>query len=276
MPDYFSDYTNFNGDTLSDLAEGWDEFKRPPSQALAGRKFSLFLDDGTQLDYEVVDGGTLRVASGGLVAEEESYEAHEEAPGAFILGHHISGAELPSYRYLILDLEAHRAVVFTAVITDQTGARGETSIAIAQAGIDTAHFEPMPEADDLIGQRTVWAYSHKHLFEHIYLNRNTFIWSCIRGAEVNQAYAEKGVYFRVRPGVYVLYWKQAKWALENIGLMNFNEWHLTLAGYAWDAAKGVVYSGMDNGYGGLLNITSYDRDAAIERGRKAFESFGRI
>lgn len=275
MPDYFSDYTNFNGDTLSDLADGWDEFKRPPSEALAGKKFSLFLDDGAQLDYEFVDGVSLRVAPTGDAAIEVSYEAHEEAPGAFIVGHAVSSAEQPSFRYLILDFEGNRALVFSAAITDQTGVRGETSIAIAQAGIDTESYDPMPEADDLLGQRTVWAYSHKHLFEHIYLNRNTFIWSCIRGAEVNQAYAEMAVYFRVRPGVYVLYWRQAKWALENIGLMNFNEWHLTLAGYAWDAVKKSEYSGMDNGYGQLLNVTSYDHDAVIENGRRAFEEFDR-
>ena len=181
MTDYFSGYTNFNGDTLSDLAEGWDEFKRPPSDALTGRAFSLFVDDGTQLDYVFVDEKTLRVAQVDQSPREETYEAHEEAPGAFIVGHHVSDAELPSYRYLILDLEAGRALIFLAAVTDQTGTRGQTSIAIAHAGIDTTSFEPMPEADDLIGQRTVWAYSHKHLFEHIYLNRNTFIWSCIRG-----------------------------------------------------------------------------------------------
>lgn len=274
MPDYFSDYTNFNGDTLSDLADGWDEFKRPPSDALTGKEFTLFLDDGTQLDYAFLGRDSLRVAADGHAAAVESYEAHEEAPGAFIVGHQVSTADQPSYRYLILDFEGNRAIVFLATITDQTGPRGDTSIAIAQAGIDTESYEPVPEADDLLGQRTVWAYSHKHLFEHIYLNRNTFIWSCIRGAEVNQAYAEKAVYFRIRPGVYVLYWKQAKWALENIGLMNFNEWHLTLAGYAWDAAKKTEYWGMDNGYGQLLNVTSYDHDAVIENGRRAFEAFG--
>ncbi|MEO7351752.1 MAG: MoaF N-terminal domain-containing protein, partial [Marmoricola sp.] len=178
---------------LSEMADGFDEYRPPLSDALVGQRIELScvlvgVDNSEHtLTHEFTEGElTWSVTNDeGVRSGRTEYEAFEMQPGLFFLHYRRPEADHPVVVTAAFDLstgqvtgavgelglgsEPHlaRQSWFQGQVVDSTASRAD------------AH----PHTDELIGRRVRYAYSGDDVYDHVYLNGQLFTWFCASGAE---------------------------------------------------------------------------------------------
>lgn len=237
---------------LSEMAEGFDEYRPPLSSALTGQRIELTCQSPERpgsthtlvhefgestLEWSVEDAdGTRRGTS--------SYELFEMQPGLFFL----------HYRRVEDD---HPVVVTMALDTangQATGAVGELGLApnphlarqqwfqggVAGAAETAAHERTL----ELIGHRIRYAYSRDDVYDHVYLNENLFTWLCVGGTELGVGDTDSSTYWKLRDQTYLFSWLE-----KNVGVEG-----MVLIDLAALRTVGIQF-GLDQATGDLVNIT---------------------
>ncbi len=65
---------------------------------------------------------------------------------------------------------------------------------------------PFARSDELIGLHNRYVYSPHETYDHVYLNRNCYLWHCIRGAERGLADVDHCQTYRITDGLYLFLW----------------------------------------------------------------------
>lgn len=238
---------------LSEMAEGFDEYRPPLSSRLDGQRIELtcrtpdqpgsahtliheFGDD--TLDWTVEDGAATRRGT-------SPYELFEMQPDLFFL--HYRRVE-----------EDHPVVVTMALDTvngQATGAVGELGLEpnphlarqqwfqghiVGSGSADGAHERTL----ELIGHRIRYAYSRDDVYDHVYLNENLFTWVCIGGAELGVGDTDSSTYWKLREQTYLFSWLE-----KNVGVEG-----MVLIDLAALRTVGIQF-GLDQATGDLVNIT---------------------
>ena len=200
---------------LDGLAPGFDASKAEPTDALAGRTFTLTDDRGTRIvhafgegtvawEYTPGEGDPIEAASHTDACEivevdEDLYYAqfhHEHLPDEAVS--------------LFLDLRSGRAL--SVISTLREPAPGRTAVQHVFVPARIAELEPHGEAPaptiELIGRRVLWVYSSVHAYEHVYLSPHWYTWQCLAGPEQGLADTDENTVWRLRPGIYVFTWRE--------------------------------------------------------------------
>ncbi|PBC46244.1 hypothetical protein CJ179_24360 [Rhodococcus sp. ACS1] len=242
--------------SLSEMADGFDEYRPADSRALDGRELSLnarFVDSGDEFTLtHAFSEGELSWRTGEQ-AGTETYELFEMQPGLFYLHYRRSGEDHPVVVSAALDLT-------TGQVTGAVGELGlgpnphlarqrwfQGQIAGSTATAADAH-EP---TDELIGRRVRYAYSGDDVYDHVYLNENLFTWLCIGGAELGVGDTDSCTYWKLRENTYLFSWLEKNVGVEGMVLVDLNA--LRTVG---------IQFGIDQQSGDLVNITmgSYARE----------------
>ena len=189
----------------TDLADN----RLPSTQALAGEKFDITLDDGSTLAL-ALDAETLawRLRADGETSEggECPYDAVEMRPGLFFLDFVATGAQRSVT--VVLDRGRGRALTFVTDIIDadaEPGLRQEVRTGRV-AGAD-GEYEPIAETRELLGRRLYCEYSPGVAIEHIHLNSQTIGWQWLKTpvAELtNDAGIESAAMWKVGDELFLL------------------------------------------------------------------------
>jgi hypothetical protein len=239
--------------SLSEMADGFDEYRPAYSPALDGRVITLdgrYVDtaehftlthsfQGDELHWTVHD-------THGTTSGVETFELFEMQPGLFYLHYRRSA-------------EAHPVVVSAAVDMTSgqvTGAIGTLGLEPAPhrasqrwfqghidgTGADTAGAHPA--TDELIGRRIRYAYSSDDVYDHVYLNENLFTWLCLGGAELGVGDTDSCTYWKLREKTYLFSWLEKNVGVEGMVLIDLNAYRTV----------GIQF-GIDQPTGDLVDIT---------------------
>ncbi|KAF0960410.1 MoaF C-terminal domain-containing protein [Rhodococcus sp. T7] len=242
--------------SLSEMADGFDEYRPAYSRALDGRELTVnarFVDSGDEFTLTHAFSEAELSWRTGEQAGTETYELFEMQPGLFYLHYRRSGEDHPVVVSAALDMT-------TGQVTGAVGELGlgpnphlarqrwfQGQIAGSAATTADAH-EP---TDELIGRRVRYAYSGDDVYDHVYLNENLFTWLCIGGAELGVGDTDSCTYWKLRENTYLFSWLEKNVGVEGMVLVDLNA--LRTVG---------IQFGIDQQSGDLVNITmgSYARE----------------
>jgi hypothetical protein len=236
-----------------------NEYKLPSSDELVGKelKFCFNADnqiinyvfhDMSHLSWKVLDGPD----KGEFCAE--TYEAIRVANNIFFVDF-VRKNLLNVSVSMALDLNTRKATVLIATVPDMKSA-GQSFVDRLGRGLDLSTIKykilhanvnptspdepivPHERTNDLIGKRIRYAYSSKHVYEHIYLNERFFTWHCLVGAEKGLADTEICDYFKIAPDVYLFIWREKVMPTFGLVLINFKEMRSNGKTFGLDIASG--------------------------------------
>ncbi|KAF4466969.1 moaF [Fusarium albosuccineum] len=221
--------------TLEEMAAGFREHLMPATNKLCGKSFRHTFDNGCQISHEFApDFLTWKILDGegkGLTGQAQ-YEAFEVRPDIFFIDF-----LKPDYKELVslvVDLSIGQAIAGLSGFRDQDGERRTyTSFMNAQRhGNNTVQvFQP---TEDLIGKHILYRYTSRDSYEHIYLNKGTFVWHCLSGTEKGLADAEKCKMLKLRDGLYLLFWTETVMPVESVVVVDLENMRSSLRFYCWD------------------------------------------
>ena len=238
---------------LTEMAEGFDEYRPPLSSALVGRRIELECvlvgveDSAHTFTHEFGDGElSWSVDTGeGIQSGRADYELFEMQPGLFFLHYRIE-ADHPVVVTMAIDLTTGQA----------TGALGELGLGpephLARqgwcqgqvVGSDATPAGAHPHTDELVGRLVRYAYSSDDVYDHIYLNDQLFTWFCAKGAEAGFGDTDRCVHWKLREDTYLFSWLE-----KNVGVEG-----MVLIDLAALRTVGIQF-GLDQHSGDLVNIT---------------------
>jgi hypothetical protein len=239
---------------LSEMAEGFDEYRPPLSSALKGQRLELTCrvpgrpDSAHTLVHEF--GGdeltwTL-LNSVGTTKGVASYELFEMQPGLFFLHYRRMEEDHPVVVTMALDTETGQA---TGTV-GELGLEPNPHLARAQwfqghlAGAGSDESDAHQPTTELIGRRVRYAYSSDDVYDHVYLNENLFTWLCMGGAELGVGDTDQCTYWKLREQTYLFSWLE-----KNVGVEG-----MVLIDLAALRTVGIQF-GLDQTTGDLVNIT---------------------
>lgn len=239
---------------LTEMAEGFDEYRPPLSSALTGQRIVLNCQVPDQPETTLTlthEFGTDKLewtveGVGGTRHGTSPYELFEMQAGLFFL------------HYRRVD-EDHPVVVTMALDTingQATGAIGELGLQPSPhlarqqwfqghvAGSDADGAAAHERTDELIGHRIRYAYSSDDVYDHVYLNENLFTWLCVGGAELGVGDTDSSTYWKLRDQTYLFSWLEKNVGVEGMVLIDLGA--LRTVG---------IQFGLDQATGDLVNIT---------------------
>ena len=116
---------------------------------------------------------------------------------------------------------------------------------------------PHERTTDLIGKRIKYAYSSKHVYEHIYLNDRFYTWHCLAGVEKGLADTEICDYFKIAPDVYLFTWREKVMPTFGVVLINFKEMRSNGKTFGLDVASGKIINFTMGSRAEPINETNY-------------------
>lgn len=250
--------------SLSEMADGFDEYRPPLSAALVGRDVLVdarWVDTGAEFRWtqsfspETV---TWDVTSSQADTRHgtDAYELFEMQDGLFYLHYRRTG-------------EDHPVVVSAAIDTvsgQVTGAVGELGLTpdphLARQrwfhgqifGSDALAVDAHPATDELMGRRIRYAYSTEDVYDHLYLNEHLFTWVCFGGAEIGVGDTDACTYWKLRDNTYLFSWLEKNVGVEGMVLIDLNAYRTV----------GIQF-GIDQQSGDLVNITMGSHAHEFER-----------
>jgi hypothetical protein len=257
--------------SVGELSVGFSENAIPSTACIAEKKIELFFPLEKQVRMTFIDGETLKWELMDRAHREEfmcPYRAIVPREGFLFIDLVVSLDSSKSVS-VVLDTVQKCATVITGTMPTTKEVmipmivRAEkgmplTSVQVVfeHAAMDqpfsatTARHE---RTTDLVGERIVWVYSSKDIYEHIYLEENIYSWHCIAGNEKGLADTDRCVFYKIAKNLYLFVW------MEKIV-----------------PTLGVVIEDLDamRSYGKIFGHTGYDMDGAVSN--FPVGSFGKV
>jgi MoaF N-terminal domain/MoaF C-terminal domain len=184
----------------------------PDSDFLAGKTFTLRLDDGPVLEYRFADLHALRWRREGETRwQEERYDAWESAPGVVMWGHLLSGAPRHDKFTVVADFEAGMATcihgtVGTQYIANETAAKTWFGV-IEMEGLTPPKYRRHGYTDELVGHAVTYNYSAGLTSMHHYTTPHSLSWIIFTDSGAGgMEWSGPASYVKIRDQLYLAYW----------------------------------------------------------------------
>ncbi|KAM0549195.1 hypothetical protein ACHAPJ_009504 [Fusarium lateritium] len=221
--------------TLEAMADGFREHLMSTSDKLQGKSFQHQFDNGCQISHEFSsDHLTWKILEGegqGLTGQAQ-YEAFEVRPDIFFVDF-----LKPDYNEvvsLVVDLGTGQAIGGVSGFHDLDGQRRTYTSFMNALAHNNNPVQPFPSTDDLIGKHVLYRYTPRDSYEHVYLNKGTFVWHCLSGTERGLADAEQCKMLKLRDSLYLLFWTETIMPVESMVVIDLENMRSTGRFYCWD------------------------------------------
>ncbi|KAF4455280.1 Protein moaF [Fusarium austroafricanum] len=221
--------------TLEEMADGFREHLMPASSKLQGKHLEHTYDNGWKISHAfTADTVTWKLLEGqdaGLTGTNK-YEAFEVRPDIFLVDF-----LKPKYNEvvsLVVDLATGQAIAGASGFCDENGERRTFTNFINATAYGDKPVEPFPATEELIGKHILYRYTPRDSYEHVYLNKGTFVWHCLSGTERGLADAEKCMMLKLRDNLYLLFWTETVMPVESVVVVDLENMRSTGRFYCWD------------------------------------------
>ncbi|KAH7123195.1 molybdenum cofactor biosynthesis protein F [Dactylonectria macrodidyma] len=226
-----------NWPTLEELAAGYSEHLMPQSSMLHGKRFQHFFDNGFKISHHFVDGETLdwKVLEGGDqtgLSGNAQYKAYEVRSDIFFVDFY-----KPDYNEqvsLVLDVITGQAVVGVSGFSDQGKERRTWTKFFNAIEDQRGAVDPYQPTEELIGKHVLYRYTPRDAYEHVYLNKGTFLWHCLSGTEKGLADAEPCKMLKLRDSLYLLFWTETIMPVESFIVVDLEAMRSAGRFFCWD------------------------------------------
>lgn len=225
----------------TDTEPGWkayDDFalgidtNRLPAENLQGTALRVRTDAGLTLDCDFISDNEVQWRAGGV-------EAWEGAEGtdpydAVAVGDHALFVDLPlgsrsrEALTLISSRRTRRALVVVSTIAPEP-APGEPQVGqqflAGQVGDDPPEpGSPTPAPTrDLIGERLLHRYSPNHLYEHIYLSSERYVWQCLEGVQRGHGDVDLATHYKFDDDLYIFAFREFRIPVASVFFYDMKE-----------------------------------------------------
>jgi hypothetical protein len=204
-----------------------DEYRPPANDGLAGRTLALHVD-GAIVEVAFLDAGRL-CWSTAQDAGEDDYEAVAVRDGVWAIT--VARLAERASALVVLDERARRGL---ANITRFVGEPVREVTTYHQVGIGGPPPRPIDPTDDLVGRRVAHRYSSTHLFEHTYLNPNSYVFQGLAGPEAGVSDLDRADYYRLGTDLYVFSWHERMQPFNGAVVLDFAAGRATGRLAGWD------------------------------------------
>ena len=221
--------------TLEAMADGFRQNLIPATTKLQGKTITHTFDNGMKISHTFeADSLTWTILEGQDSGKsgKADFEAFEVRPDIFFIDF-----LKPDYNEvvtMIADLSTGQAITGVSGFKEVAGER-RTYTAFMNA---TSHEEKPVQAfsttEDLIGKHVLYRYSNKDAYEHVYLNKGTFVWHCLGGAERGLADVEECKTLKLRENLYLFFWTETVQPVESMVVIDLEHMRSTGRFYCWD------------------------------------------
>lgn len=249
---------NFELVPLDELFDNHDEFSGAPSEALVGRSLDLALDNGVRLLARFTETQVQWSADGPLAwgtSGEDAYEAVRVRDGIFSIT--VDRLADRGSILAVVDLGAGRvAIALTELVGADTAVSERSSI--VQGTIDGAAAAPLARTDDLVGMRVHYRYSSTHAFEHIYVDRDHYVWHGLEGPEAGFGGFEPAEAYKIADQLYLFTWHERASPFNGTIVIDLRERNSTGRLCGWHMEQHRAMSVPTGATTTVLNKTTYE------------------
>jgi hypothetical protein len=221
--------------TLEAMADGFRQNLIPATNKLQGKTITHAFDNGMKISH-AFDGDSLTWS---ILEGQDSgkcgkadYEAFEVRPDIFFIDF-----LKPDYNEvvtMIADLSTGQAITGLSGFTEKAGERRTYTAFMNATNYEDKPVQAYSTTEDLIGKHVLYRYSNKDAYEHIYLNKGTFVWHCLSGAERGLADVEEGKTLKLRDNLYLFFWTETIQPVESMVVIDLEYMRSTGRFYCWD------------------------------------------
>lgn len=263
---------------VGDLAEGISENLLPPSNELAGKTITLYLEDGSVCRYSFQDNQHLKwqdiTEQTGGAGDSELYRATSLRNGIYFLDY-IKQSEQATSVTIVLDFNSNAATYLEGRLPTLEESRKDLFSRVNEgisltgvkarflAGSINQDFSPdtkrHPVTSELVGKRVRYVYSKTEAYEHIYLNDKLYTWHCLSGIEKGLADTDRCHYYKIEENLYFFVWREKIIPTLGVVLIDTDQMKTTGKLFGYESNDfGKLTNAAIGAYADLLNITSYE------------------
>ncbi|KAM0313232.1 hypothetical protein ACHAPQ_012076 [Fusarium lateritium] len=224
-----------NWPTLNAMATGFREHLMAASSQLQGKTITHTFDNGMTISHKFTTNSLIwRILEGQDQGKsgQATYEAFEVRPDVFFIDF-----LKPDYNEvvtMIVDLATGQATTGVSGFKEQDGQRRTYTAFMNATSHQNKPVQAFPPTEDLIGKHILYRYSSKDSYEHVYLNKGTFVWHCLSGTERGLADAEECKMLKLRENLYLLFWTETIMPVESLVVIDLEHMRSTGRFYCWD------------------------------------------
>lgn len=218
--------------TYDQFAHGIDTYRLPGSDR-SGTDLTVRLDGGPALQIAFLDAHQARWSAAGDGWENaggtDEYDAVAIDDRAVFLD--LNPASRPRESLtLVFSPRTGRALAVHSQIAAEpepgvpqvrqtfwTGSTGD----VAPSG------EPPAPTRDLIGRRNLYRYSPEHLYEHVYLNSERYVWQCLQGVQRGHGDCDLATTYKFDDDLYLFTFREFRIPVASVWLHDFAGMHTT-------------------------------------------------
>jgi len=209
--------------TYDEFAAGIDTY-RLPSGDLSGVTVDIELTDGPTIHLAFQDASTVSwIAGDPLAAGGASIDPYDAV------------AVRDDVIYVNLPFSTRSREALTIVYSTATG-----RALVAHSVIQPEHLDDVPQVTqefwagallgaeptgqvpgpsrDLIGKRNIYRYSPEHLYEHVYMSTERYMWQCLQGVQRGHGDVDLSTVWKFDEGLYLFCFREFKIAVASVWL----------------------------------------------------------
>ncbi|MEQ1734997.1 MAG: MoaF C-terminal domain-containing protein [Rhodoglobus sp.] len=209
--------------TYDEFAAGIDTY-RLQSADLSGQTVAIALTDGPTIHLEFMDAATVSWMGDGELATEaatlDPYDAVAVREDVIYLNVPF-GSRAREALTLVYSTTTRRALGVLSVIqpdhVEDVPQVSQTFWAGTVLGGDVTADAPAASRD-LIGKRNVYRYSPEHLYEHVYMSSERYMWQCLQGVQRGHGDVDLSTVWKFDEGLYLFCFREFKIAVASVWL----------------------------------------------------------
>ena len=209
--------------TYDEFAAGIDTY-RLPSADLSDQTVTIRLADGPTVRLDFRDAETVSWSADGALAtdgsETDPYDAVAVRDDVVYLNLPLASRSREAIT-LVWSTTTRRALAVHSVI----GAEHHEDVPqVSQsfwAGVvegDAPSGDAPAPSRDLIGKRNVYRYSPAHLYEHVYMSSERYMWQCLQGVQRGHGDVDLSTVWKFDDGLYLFCFREFKIAVASVWL----------------------------------------------------------
>jgi hypothetical protein len=249
---------------LAEQFRNHDEFRPEPTAELAGLSLVLQFASGIPVEVEIDGPTSLRWRTPSPTpwgsAGAEHYEAARVRDGIFAAT--TARLEENTSALIIVDLPGARALVNMTSFERVDGTMTEGT-SVSQAGINGPLAAPFQPTTELVGKRVAHRYSATHVFEHIYLNPNTYAFQGLAGPEAGVADVDRADYWKLGDQLYLFSWHERAQPFNGAVVIDLAAGQATGRLVGWDETGRQTLQVRTGSIATLLSTTTYESVSAV-------------
>ena len=244
--------------TLEDLANGFGEYLMSATAGLDGSRYSIIFEDGTDIEHsfdaEQVSWH-ITAGNGKGLKGRDTYKAYEVRKGLYLINFHKPSYD--EYVSLVLHPESGRVLVALSGF-EQKGEERRTVTHFSHTTLSSKKdAQQFQLTDELAGQRILYRYTLSDWYEHIYLNKGTFTWHCLKGTENALADTEEYKAWKLDDQCYLLFWSEKIMPVESVIVVDLQALRSTGRFFCWDPKPESQVIVEFGSHATVLNKTTY-------------------